>query len=92
MTARTIIGGVLNRFRFKIREEEPIEATLPSPSDALPMHPEDLKAAIRKRFRSVAQFERINDLPTKSVNDLLRGRKSQRVTDAINKFLAREGL
>jgi lambda repressor-like predicted transcriptional regulator len=51
------------------------------------MHPEDVKAAIRKRFTSVAEFERANDLPTKSVNDLLRGRKSKRVVEAIEKLI-----
>lgn len=48
------------------------------------MHPEDVKAALRKRFGSVAQFERAKDLPSKSVSDVLRGYKSARVTRAIS--------
>lgn len=52
------------------------------------MHREDVKAALRKRFGSVAAFERANDLPEKSVTDFLRGYKSARVeravTDAIS--------
>lgn len=47
------------------------------------LHPEDIKAALRKQFRSVAAFERSNDLPAKSVSDLLRGRKSARVEKAV---------
>lgn len=47
------------------------------------MHPEDIKAEIRKRFRSVAEFERTHGLPAKSVTDLMRGYKSARVAEAI---------
>lgn len=52
------------------------------------MHKEDVKAALRKQFGSVAEFERQKNLPGKSVADLLRGYTSARVekavTDAIN--------
>lgn len=51
------------------------------------MHPEDIKAAIRKRFGSVFAFEDAHDLPRKSVSDFLRGRSNQRVKDAIAKIL-----
>lgn len=47
------------------------------------MHPEDVKAELRKRFRSVAAFERAHGLPEKSVTDVLRGQKSKRVSDAV---------
>jgi lambda repressor-like predicted transcriptional regulator len=47
------------------------------------MHPEDVKAALRKRFKSVAAFERAKGLPAKSVTEVLRGRKSARVSTAI---------
>lgn len=47
------------------------------------MHREDVKAELRKRFRSVARFERLRGLPEKSVHEVLRGRKSARVSDAI---------
>lgn len=56
------------------------------------IHPEDIKAGIRKRYGSVAAFERCNDLPAKSVSDLLRGRVSARVEDAIKKALKKAPL
>ncbi|OYW88885.1 MAG: hypothetical protein B7Z20_01505 [Sphingobium sp. 32-64-5] len=52
------------------------------------MHPEDIKAAIRKRFSTVSAFERAYDLPSKSVHDLLRGRPSARVEEAIKSIIA----
>jgi hypothetical protein len=52
------------------------------------MHPIDVKAALQKRFGTVAAFERAHDLPEKSVNDVLRGRPRKRVSDAIEKALA----
>lgn len=52
-------------------------------------HPEDVKAAIRKRFSTVSAFERRFDLPSKSVHDLLRGRASKRVEDAILSVISR---
>lgn len=50
-------------------------------------HPEDVKAAIRKRFGTVARFIEERDLPTTGVSDLFRGRTSQRVRDAIEEVL-----
>ena len=47
------------------------------------LHREDVKAAIRKRFGSVAAFERAYKLPEKSVTDVLRGQKSARVEAAV---------
>ena len=47
------------------------------------MHREDIKAALRKKFGSVAAFERARSLPAKSVSDLLRGQKSARVEQAV---------
>lgn len=47
------------------------------------MHPEDIKAAIRKRFGSVAAFVAENDLPATGVSDLFRGRTSKRVREAV---------
>ncbi len=52
-------------------------------------HPEDVKAELRKRFGTVAAFERATDLPEKSVNDLFRGRISARVATAIEQALKR---
>ena len=54
------------------------------------MHPEDLKAALRKRFGTIIAFEDAHKLPRKSVNDFLRGRSNQRVKDAIAKVLSPE--
>lgn len=52
------------------------------------MHPEDVKASIRKRFGTVAAFERENGLPEKSVSDVLRGRLSARVIHALEEALS----
>lgn len=52
------------------------------------MHPEDVKAALRKRYRSIAAFEVEKALPTKSVHDVLRGRPNARVKGAIEAALA----
>jgi len=52
------------------------------------MHPEDIKSEIRKRFRSVAAFERAHELPEKSVTDLLRGYKSARVKRAVEQVIS----
>jgi lambda repressor-like predicted transcriptional regulator len=51
------------------------------------MHPEDVKAGLRKRFGTVANFERASSLPEKSVNDVLRGRPNARVLKAIQEAL-----
>lgn len=48
----------------------------------------DVKAALQKRFGSIAEFERAHDLPEKSVSDVLRNRPRKRVSDAIEKALA----
>lgn len=52
------------------------------------MHREDVKAELKKRFRTVAAFERAFALPEKSVADVLRGRPSARVTTAIEQALS----
>jgi lambda repressor-like predicted transcriptional regulator len=48
------------------------------------IHPEDVKALIRKRFGSLQAFERAKGLPIRSVSDLLRGKMSQRVAAAVD--------
>lgn len=55
--------------------------------DVIGMHPEDLKSAIRKKCGSLRAFEEQEGLPRQSVSEILRGRKSQRVTDAIERLL-----
>lgn len=51
------------------------------------MHREDVKAELRKRFGSVAAFERQHGLPLKSVTDLLRGQSSARVERAVTEAI-----
>jgi lambda repressor-like predicted transcriptional regulator len=51
------------------------------------MHPEDVKAGLRKRFGTIANFERAKGLPRASVTDLLRGRPSARVLEAVEDAL-----
>lgn len=46
-------------------------------------HFEDVKAAIRKDFGSLVEFERQFNLATHSVSDWGRGRSSRRVEEAI---------
>lgn len=53
------------------------------------MHPEDVKAELRKRFATVSAFERQHELPAKSVHDLLRGRASARVEKAVKSVIER---
>lgn len=51
------------------------------------MHPEDVKAAIRKRFGTIARFVEEHDLPDTGVSDMFRGRTSKRVREAVEKVL-----
>lgn len=51
------------------------------------LHPEDVKAEIRKRFGTVRDFERTNGLPIGGVRDILRGRTSERIERAIESVL-----
>lgn len=46
-------------------------------------HPEDIKAALRKRHKSVAAFERLRGLPSRSVKDVLKGKSRPRIALAI---------
>ena len=54
------------------------------------MHPEDVKAAIRKRYGTVARFVSVHNLPTSGVSDLFRGRTSARVANAVEKVLVED--
>jgi lambda repressor-like predicted transcriptional regulator len=51
------------------------------------LHPEDIKASIRKKFGTVRDFERANNLPINGVADILRGRTSERVSKAVESVL-----
>lgn len=55
-------------------------------------HPEDIKAAIRKRYRSVVRFEKAEDLGKGSVAEVLRGRKSSRTERAIRRVLEQDAM
>lgn len=52
------------------------------------MHPEDVKAEIRKKYGSIKAFVQAKGLPQTSVSDLFRGRTSARVKDAVEEVLA----
>lgn len=54
------------------------------------MHPEDVKATIRKRYGSVRNFVTTHGLPATGVSDIFRGRTSGRVREAIEALLAEE--
>lgn len=59
------------------------------------MHPEDVKAAIRKAHGSQRNFERANNLALNAVSEVFRGRTSRPTTEAIEKLLeevARESI
>jgi hypothetical protein len=51
------------------------------------MHPEDVKAALRKRYGTIARFIEEYDLPATGVSDVFRGRTSERVRQAIEDVL-----
>lgn len=53
-------------------------------------HPEDIKAAIRKRYRSLLAFERAHNLPRQGVSEILRGRTSARIERAIRRVMAED--
>lgn len=52
------------------------------------IHPVDVKAAIKKKFRTIGKFHEAYDLPTTGLHDVLRGRASARVEAAIDEVLA----
>jgi lambda repressor-like predicted transcriptional regulator len=51
------------------------------------MHKEDIKAGLRKRYGTVAEFERLKGLPPKSVSEILRGRAWRAVEEAVEAAL-----
>lgn len=54
------------------------------------LHPEDIKAAIRKRHGSIREFSRKHGLGPTAVSDLFRGRTSKPTTDAVEALLQLE--
>lgn len=48
-----------------------------------PLHPENIKAELRKKFGTLRAFERAKGLPTASTVDVLRGRAVTRTAKAI---------
>lgn len=54
------------------------------------LHKEDIKAAIRKRYRSIAAFERAKNLGKGSVSEILRGGANKRTTKAVERILREE--
>lgn len=55
------------------------------------LHPEDVKAAIRKKFGTITKFHEAHNLPPRGVQDVLRGRASRRVQEAMNRVLSEFG-
>ncbi|MBU6167044.1 MAG: hypothetical protein KGQ52_13090 [Alphaproteobacteria bacterium] len=53
-------------------------------------HAEDVKAAIRKRFGSLAKFEMEHGFPPKSVSAVLRGATSARIGAALDAVMVLE--
>ncbi len=53
------------------------------------MHPEDIKAELRKRHRTVKAFEAQAELARDSVRDVLRGKSSRRTAEAIASALGK---
>jgi hypothetical protein len=51
------------------------------------MHPADVRAALQKRFGTVGAFIEAKGLPPTGVSDVLRGRTSKRVREAIEAVL-----
>jgi len=51
------------------------------------LHKEDIKAGLRKKFGSLAAFEREFELPEESVSDVLRGKSVQRTAEAMAQAL-----
>jgi|GEM_PF-1145084 len=47
------------------------------------IHPEDIKAAIRKRFGSLAAFERTRGLAKRSVTDVLMGKTARPTAEIV---------
>lgn len=53
------------------------------------LHPEDVKAAVRKAHGTIDAFHRAYNLPSTGLYDVLRGRTSARVEDAIRAVLSK---
>ena len=51
------------------------------------LHPEDIKASIRKKYKTLNAFERAHGLPFNSVSGWMRGNVSQPVKSAIEAHL-----
>lgn len=46
-------------------------------------HPEDIKAALRKKYGTLVAFERAKELPSNSARDVLRGKTVAKTAVAI---------
>ncbi len=51
------------------------------------LHPEDIKAELRKQFRTIRRFEEENGLSRGSVHEVLRRRRWAKVERAIEKAI-----
>lgn len=53
-------------------------------------HPEDIKAAVRKRYGSLLAFERAHGVYKQAVSDVLRGQSHARTEAALRRVLAED--
>lgn len=51
------------------------------------MHPEDIKAVLRKKFGTIVAFQERKGLPSTAVADLFRGRTSKPAREAVEAVL-----
>ena len=51
------------------------------------LHPEDVRAAIKKQYGTIVAFTKAKDLPATSVHDVLRGGSSLRVEKEIESVI-----
>lgn len=58
----------------------------------LNMHPEDIRALLRKKFGNLRAFERQKGLPVDSAREVLRGRTKGRVKTAIERAIGIKNL
>ncbi|MEK7625005.1 MAG: hypothetical protein AAB467_01495 [Patescibacteria group bacterium] len=56
------------------------------------MHPEDIRALLRKKFGNLRAFERQAGLPVDSAREVLRGRTKGRVKTAIERAIGLKNL
>lgn len=54
------------------------------------LHHQDVRAAIRKRYGSIASFEQLKGIRKGGVHDLLRGHGGPRAKEEVEKLLSEQ--